>query len=340
MGESEVEGLIEKICTLEEELGNDDLTGISKGYAFMRWCELNGPEAMKAFVSRESVASVGGRFARQGMVAWTEVNPEGALAWVRDHLKEIEKEVAAVGEGERLNDRLRAINDRKLVEEFLLSYTRVKDESLLALLPELGEEFRSNYAQDRFLKAASEKEQSVEGLLELADLSKEEHVQARRTIISNLAYRDPRAAGKWTEAQEEGEQRDRLMKSVASQWIEKEPEVGADWYEANLNESTRPDGLVHVFENWSRKDTTKAAEWLLRQTDDSSRDLAEAAAARAMAGQGEYREAVSWLNAIEDLETRNENWEALLQRHRNRKTGALPDELVDAAKAAGLETGP
>jgi len=340
MGEREVEGMIEEIFTLEEELGDDDLTGIAKGYAFMRWCELNGSEAMEAFTSRESVASVGRRFARQGMVAWTETNPEGALGWVRGHLKEVELEIAALGEGEKMNDRLRAINDRELVEEFLLSYTRVKDESLLALLPELGEEFRTNYAQDRFLEAASEKEKSVEGLLELADLSKKEHVQARRTIISSLAYWDPRAAGKWTEAQEEGEQRDRLMKSVASQWIEKEPEEGANWYEANLNESTRPDGLVHVFENWSRKDSTKAAEWLLKQTDDPSRDLAEAAAARAMAEQGEYREAVSWMNAIEDLETRNENWKALLQSHRNRKTGALPDELVEAAEAAGFDTGP
>jgi hypothetical protein len=340
MNEAEVMALIAELESLEEEHGDNDLTGISKGYAFMRWCEVNGSAAMAWFANDDrSRGSVGGRFVRQGMKAWTEADPEGALKWVKSHLATVEEELASISAGSKLSDPLRALNDRRIVETFVEDYCQTTGAKPLDLLEQLAQEGRGAYTRNKVLLVASGNENSPERLKELIGETVTGDAEAQRQIIRNLARIDPQSAGEWSAAQEGGAHREWLVKTVASEWLERNPEEASSWYLKQDVEESRADRLAQSYEAWVKKNPESAMNWLLSQPDDPSRDVAESLAARNSAKQGTYVEAIAWVVGIEDDGLRQERLQDLVESARHRTTKDLPQELLDAAAQSGLEVG-
>lgn len=340
MDEAKVMALIVEIHDFEEEHGDSDLTGISKRYAFMRWCEVNGPAAMASFANdEEATASVGGRFARQGMKAWTETDPEGALKWVKSHLAMVEEELASMSAGSKLSDPLRALNDRRIVKTFVENYCKTTGVKPMDLLQQLAEDGRGAYIRNKVLVVASEHEKSPERLKELIGQTVTGDTEAQRQIIQNLARVDPQSAGEWSATQEDGAHREWLVKTVASEWLEDNPEEASSWYLKQDVEESRAARLALSYEAWVRKDPESAMNWLLSQPDDPSRDIAESLAARNSANQGDYVEAIAWVVEIEDDGLRKNRLQDIVESARHRTTKELPQELIDTATESGLEVG-
>lgn len=155
LNDAESHELITAIFEEKEQLGETDLTGISAGLAFMRWCELDGPGAFKTLSEGDqAIEAIGGRFVRLGMKSWTETTPEGALQWLIPHLAEIEK-VRDQASETNLGEIPKAVLKYRVTKIVLADYLETTGENLDTLWAKLSQNGLGDYTREQLEKATS-----------------------------------------------------------------------------------------------------------------------------------------------------------------------------------------
>ncbi|MGJ8695953.1 MAG: hypothetical protein ACSHYF_06525 [Verrucomicrobiaceae bacterium] len=341
MDEAELLSLVEVLGQVEDpklkELGE-----IVQALAYLRWFEVNGTAAMEFFLDPKNELPKGvdrDSFVGNGMLAWTEYDPEGARRWMEGQIREIDRRAAAGEDEEALGKEFEALATGNIHEVFLSAYTQAKGEKAREIYeglehPEIAEDMRSDV-----IEAMAREEESVEKLKALLLETRGGDFGAQLTIVEKLSKSARDDARRWVEQQPSSVERDHLVTQVAGEWLKEDPAAAADWYlrQELVEENREQDRLSRIFGAWRGKDLEGAYGWLESQPDTEARDQAESLAANSALGQKDYAQAVEWVGGIQNEAMREQAFGRILKNSRDRKTGELPAGLVEAATAAGFE---
>lgn len=348
MSVEEAKGLMKEIDGMEDGGMNVHMGQFVKMLSFLRWSELAGPEAMAEFVNPESeLISKKERdraeWAKRGMLAWTEYDPDGARSWVEKQVAEIE--ALAVSHGEMDSVPLKGthdlFNDEDVAGMFLKAYIEARGEKARELFNEVKHgEIRASL-KGAVLSEMAEQVDEPEKLKELIQEVGPDDRAAKLAIINKLAISDNESARRWVDEQEPSQTRDHMVTAVAMEWLKNDPANAAEWYlKQEMDDPDRDaDRLGRIYNQWSSKDPERAVLWLKEQPDNASRDEAEFFAANGAAYRKDYTEAIEWVSGIQEDEMRERSFEQILETARDRRSKEIPEGLIEAAEAAGFKVG-
>jgi hypothetical protein len=281
---------------------------------------LKNPTSGNLAAAIEAYEALPGGFGRASELkmltyAWAEVDPEGALAWMKKqggHERRIgfgtildvwarsDSEAAVVWakenfEGEEnpyfigIVNGMADTNPAGATELMMsLPYGRVRGAAASMLM-----EKQWNKGEDVALRWVDTLEKGT-----LKD-----YVVGR--VAGKIAREDLSRAATWAEGMPEGGERKRAVETVAGLWGDHDFSAAAEWVGGLPSGESRSEGMREVVREWAGKDPTAAAEWLNQYPASAEMDRPVEAFVRAVA-QKDPQNALTWAESISDEKRRDE----------------------------------
>jgi hypothetical protein len=210
-----------------------------------KWATFD-PESALSYANE--LASTESRLAiTEVMTAWSENDPDGAIAWFQENLDEEEANrkgylpgvISGVASRDpaRANELLKSIKDRN---------ARWQASSLLV---------------QRYIDQSPEEAMKWAGALPTDDPNFRNGILGQ--VASAVAKRgNLQSCARWAESLEAGESRNRVVSSLITQWSTLNPAEAAKWAGSLEDAPTRIHGMTQVVNYWAFKDPESTANWL------------------------------------------------------------------------------
>ncbi|MFP6900542.1 MAG: hypothetical protein VCA36_06340 [Opitutales bacterium] len=243
----------------------------------------------KALDYAKGLDSTEGRLAvTEIMTAWSQKDPDAALAWIDENVDPTEANrqgylpglISGIASHDlaRANELLGSITDRN---------ARWQASSLLLR---------------RYL------EQSPENAMTWANSLPNDDPNFRNGILgqvgAEIAKRNPKQCAAWAESLEPGEGRNRVVSALIAHWSRKNPSEAAEWAGQLADVSTRVHGMTQVVNYWAFKNAAETAQWLdnyprTQETDPVVQTFVNRVTSR------DPENAAKWANVIMDEQRRD-----------------------------------
>ena len=182
----------------------------------------------------------------EAMTAWSENNPDAALAWVEDNVEPTEANRQGYLPG--------------LINGIASSDLSRANELLLSIEDRNARWQASTLLVQRYLDQSPENAMTWAASLPGKDPNHKNGILGQ--VSSAVAKRDPQSCARWAESLEPSEGRNRVVSSLIAQWSRRNPAEAAKWAGDLEDVSTRVHGMTQAVNYWAFKDPSATAEWL------------------------------------------------------------------------------
>ena len=303
------------MAELDEMGGGQEMMSV-RMMLLNRWAAKDGPAAMESVFEGEKgpMQMIGGMGA---MMGWMRNDPEQAYAWFQEN-------------GDRLNGGAMGLGKEQFEAMYFASKAKTDFNGTMAKLDSMENKTQKAVIQQLAQSAAVDEERRTE-LLDYLKGKEDDSLlkDARRTIVQQMAWQDPKAALSFIESENlESSDKDELVVSATTMWSASDPAGAVEYLSADLKGTENAgDEIANSFGAWVKQDEAEAAEWLAAQPDEFKTDAVFRDSGNQLMYGKEYERSAEWFGQILDEDQRQGNYTNLYTQW-----GADDQEAADAWK--------
>lgn len=294
----ELQGLM---ADLKEMGGGQEMMAVQM-MLMNRWAAKDGEAAMTyAMEEQQGMMKMIGTMGV--MMGWMRSDPEQAYAWVQEN-------------GDQLGGSGFGMGKEQLEAMYFASMAKTDFEGTMAKLDGMDSDMQEAVIEQMSQSYGLDVEKRTQLLDRLKAGGNEELIEkARLTMVSQMAWQDPKAALAFIDSENPSEsERESLEQSATSMWAHTDPAGALEWKSSRLRgQENAGNEIAGEFATWLVQDETAAATWLQGQGEEFKTDNVFSQAGASLAGQENFERSASWYEQVLDSNERKGGYQSLYE---------------------------